>query len=314
MASQGYIPRQIIVFAAGLCFFVAAASCRLCKPEFKWISSDVNTPTVQGDAHLLVSGGTNFVLIDAGPRETTDRLVNCLKSSNCRYLHSVIITHGHRDHYGALVPLINSGISIGKIYFNPPALLLITNELWGCSPEEIAEIQSAAKAKNIPLCAIKTGDEWCFDNETTLCVICAFDGLNTPVGRTDINDTSAIIMLTHEKIKILFAADLNRAVGDYLTTNCPSLLRADILKFPHHGTEGFANDAFFEAVNAKAVIVPASQELWLSERSARARRLTRDCKVFVNGAEGNITVYSDGASFRIESEKPCQLFIPPAKP
>ncbi|MDO9543021.1 MAG: hypothetical protein Q7J98_11965, partial [Kiritimatiellia bacterium] len=135
-------------------------------------------------------------------------------------------------------------------------------------------------------------------------VICAFDGINTPMGRTDINDTSAVIMLTHKNIKILFAADLNRAIGNYLTTNCPpGVLHADILKFPHHGTESFPNDGFFAAVNAKTVIVPAPKELWLCERSARARQLTKDCRVYVNGIEGDITVVSDGSTFRIHSQQ-----------
>ncbi len=281
---------------------IALAGCQKKQDILEWTSIDVNTPETQADAQFLTIGVTNRVLIDTGSRQSGEKLVNFLRNKKCGYIQSVIITHGHRDHYGGLIPLLASGIPIGSVYFNPPSENLVTNEPWGCSNGEIAEIKSGLRERNIPLKAMSKDTAWHLGKNTELRVICVFDGLDTPVGRTDINDTSAVLMLTHEKIKILFAADLNRAMGDYLATNCPpEMLRADILKFPHHGAESFANDGFFAAVNAKAFIVPSPRELWLSERSARARRLTKDGRVYVNGLEGNITVVSDGNTFTIRS-------------
>jgi len=270
--------------------------------SLKWTSIDVNTPYTQADAHLLTFGGTNHVLIDTGSRQSGDKFIKFLKENKCGFIQKVIITHGHRDHYGGIIPLLQSGIAVGHVYFNPPPDALVVAEPWGCSKEELSEIKNELRKRNIPLTAIKKGTEWFLCKNATLRTICAFNGINTPVGRTDINDTSAVIMLVHGTNRFLFAADLNRAVGDYLTTNCPTLLRADILKFPHHGTEGFPNDSFFAAVGAKTIIVPAPKELWLSERSTRARQLTKDCKVYVNGIDGNITVVSDGHSFRVSTD------------
>ena len=282
---------------------VVLSGCQNKQGSLEWTSIDVNTPYTQADAHLLTFDVTNHVLIDTGSRQSGEKLVNFIRSKKCGSIQSVIITHGHRDHYGGIVPLLQSGIAIGRVYFNPPSANLVTNEPWGCSNEELAEIRTELQKRNIPLKAIDKGAEWVLGNDAVMRVICAFDGIDTPVGRTDINDTSAVIMLTHKNIKIIFAADLNCAIGDYLTSNCPpDLLRADILKFPHHGTEGFPNNSFFAAVNAKTFIVPAPKELWLSERSARARQLTRDGRVYVNGIDGNITVVSDGSSFHIHPE------------
>jgi len=281
------------------------SGCQKRPGSLEWTSIDVNTPYTQADAQFLTFDGTNHVLIDTGSRQSGEKLVNFLQGKKCGSIQSIIITHGHRDHYGGMVPLLKSGIAVGCVYFNPPPSNLVTNEPFGCSDEEIAEIKTELQKRNIPLKAINKGMEWVLGNDAVMRVICAFNGTDTPVGRTDINDTSAIIMLFHGKNRFLLAADLNRAIGDYLTTNCPpDVLRADILKFPHHGTEGFPNNCFFAAVNAKTVIVPAPKELWLSERSARARQLTKDCKVYVNGIEGNIMVISDGNSFRISSDTP----------
>lgn len=286
-----------------LLFACFLAGCRDNPDKLVWTSIDLNTPFRQGDAHLLTVNKTSHVLIDTGSRETADMLVKFLRNQNCADIKFVIITHGHNDHYGGLVPLINSGINIGRVYFNPPASDLITNEPWGCSPDEIAEIHAELAKKNIPLAAMDTNSQWSLGKDISLRVTCVFDGINTPVGRTDINDTSAVIMLTHRKIRILFAADLNRMIGDYLTRQYPDRLRADVLKFPHHGAESFPNNDFFAAVGAKAVVVPTPKELWLSDRCARARDLTGNCPVYVNGVEGNIKIVSDGSSFQISSER-----------
>jgi len=288
-----------------LLFTCILAGCHSNRDKLVWTSIDVNTPYTQADAHLLTFDITNHVLIDTGSRQSGEKLINYFQGRKCRSIQSVIITHGHRDHYGGMIPLLNSGIAVGCVYFNPPpADLVATERPWGCSDEEISEIRMELQKRNIPLKAIKNDTVWVLGNNAVMRVICAFNGLDTPVGRTDINDTSAVMMLTHKNIKIIFAADLNRAIGDYLATNCPpDLLRADILKFPHHGTESFPNDSLFAAVNAKTVIVPAPKELWLSERSARARRLTKDCTVYVNGIDGNISVLSDGNTFSIRSDK-----------
>lgn len=285
-----------------LLIVVLLSGCQKRLSVLEWTSIDV-TAFTQADAHLLTANITNHVLIDTGSRQSGEKLINFLRKKKCGSIQSVIITHGHFDHYGGLIPLLKSGIAIGCVYFNPPPPTLITNEWWGCSTEEIAEIRTELQKRNIPLKAIDKNTEWFLGKNAVMRVICAFNGMDTPVGRTDINDTSTVIMLTHKNIKIIFAADLNRATGDYLTTNCPDLLHADILKFPHHGTESFPNDSFFAAVNAKTFIVPAPKELWLSERSARARRLTKDGKVYVNGIDGNISVLSDGNTFSIRSDK-----------
>ena len=287
---------------------IIISTCLLsCRPNSgeRLIWSAINASSVesQGDAHLLTFCKTNHILIDTGPAVNSENLISYLKKNNCAMIQSVIITHAHRDHYGGLPPMLAAGIKVKSVFFNIPCPDLVAAEPWGCSAGEISAITNGLQQAGIPLKDIRAGTRWAMGTEGMLSVICAYDGIHSPVGRTDLNDTSAVLMLRHGRNRFLFAADLNRAVGGFLTTNCPGRLKADVLKFPHHGAESFPNESFFAVVNAKTFIVPAPVELWFSDRSARARKLTEGRAVFINGICGDITVISDGKGFQVHSDK-----------
>jgi hypothetical protein len=107
-------------------------------------------------------------------------------------------------------------------------------------------------------------------DDTIVTILAVFDGSNTPIGKTDINDTSAIMKLTYGKTSILFTGDLNARLSEYLVKSKYDV-KADILKVPHHGTEGVATNNFFDAVSPKLALVPSPYNLWLSDRSKRVR-------------------------------------------
>ncbi|MDO9542871.1 MAG: MBL fold metallo-hydrolase, partial [Kiritimatiellia bacterium] len=145
---------SVLLIAVGL------TGCQKRRGILKWTSIDVNTPSRQGDAHLLTVNRTHHVLIDTGPAETAARFIKFLRNQKCASIAFIIITHGHSDHYGGLVPLLKSGIAVGSVYFNPPSAELVMQELWGCSNEEIAEIRTELQKRNIPLKAMDKDTEW----------------------------------------------------------------------------------------------------------------------------------------------------------
>ena len=90
---------------------------------------------------------------------------------------------------------------------------------------------------------------------------------------------------------ILFAGDLNKQVGDFLTKNAYEL-QADIIKVPHHGTESTVTNIFFDTVRAKIALVPSPTHLWISERSRRIREYLQDKKtgIYVSGVNGDVSL------------------------
>ncbi len=273
------------------------------EPDLVWTAINVNYYDQQADANLLqVSGGVN-ILIDAGHLLYADNLLAFLRDRNALHFKAIIISHAHNDHYGALPYLLRNGITADSVYFNPPAPELVEREYWGCNNQEIDEILRECAARDIPVIAMKASTEWALGRGIMMRVLYVFDGIDTPVGPTDINDTSAVIMVEHGEMRYLFPGDLNHALGKYIAENADIVpIKADVLKVPHHGTDGLAPDEFFHAVSPRAMIVPSPAGLWMSDRSARVRNLAKRYPAYVNGLHGHVTVKSFGDRFEIETE------------
>ena len=141
-------------------------------------------------------------------------------------------------------------------------------------------------------------------SRTWIDLLYAFDGVRTPVGRTDVNDLSLIMMLNHKTFRFLFTGDLNLKIGSYIAKTSVDI-SADILKVPHHGAESTAPNSFFKRVNPQHALVPAPEHLWLSERSKRIRNwfLKENIPVYVNGIDGNVLVSVTDNTLTITSDK-----------
>lgn len=289
-----------------LIVFIASVGCNnpFSKSKLTWTAINVNAAVQQGDAHLISKDGKH-ILIDTGHiNYAKSILLPYLKEQNASTLRAVLITHPHNDHYGGLKQLMEDGFSIGKIYMNMPTKKQMDAEYWGGKYSELLEILALAKQRNVEVVPIVQGDKLIFDEDAFIEVLYIYNGIHTPVGHTDLNDMSAITMLHHGNNRFLFSGDLNKKLGRYLAKNADNL-KADILKAPHHGAEGFAPNSFFEKVNPKAIIVPAPKHLWFGKRALRLRELARQnhYETYVNGYHGHITITSDGDSYSIKSQR-----------
>jgi competence protein ComEC len=272
------------------------------KYAFTWTAINVSDG-IQGDAHLLQTSDKS-ILIDTGHASNSGtRLLPFLRNHDISKIDAVFISHAHVDHYQGLFALINNNIHIGLVYFNFPAKEQCLKESYGCNWAELRDLKKIIEKKKIPVLKIKPGINIRLSKTVGMEVLYIFDGINTPVGKTDINDMSAVIMVTHGKNRFLFTGDLNNKIGTYIAQNATDI-RADVLKVPHHGTESLAPNSFFEKVNPEILIVPSPKGLWESKRSARVRKLARErnYRTYVNGIHGDIIVKSDGKSISIEHD------------
>lgn len=265
--------------------------------EIFWYVLDVSDQGNQADANLLIFGSGEVVLIDAG--QTSNLLAPRLKQLGVSHVDKILVSHAHVDHYGGILGLIDSGVSVGTVYLKTPPRNICDLEVpWGCNYSDLLTLKDLLRVHSITISESKAGDVYINNDLFSLKTLYAHDGSSPPVGNTDVNDMSVILSLSAGSTKALFTGDLNDKFGSYLASSGDPDLKAQLLKVPHHGTDALAPNSFFEWVGPKAAFVPAPLSLWLSDRSARARTWFLEQKIptFITGESGmiKITISSDG--------------------
>ncbi len=295
--------RLLTLYLLFAVIFTLAWATALKRSPLTWTAINVNSTPQQGDAHLISKNG-HHILVDTGAAlYSKSVLIPFLRSKGVTKIDHIYISHPHSDHYGGTKALIESGIEIGTIHMTLPLKKQMEVEYWGGRYSDLTDIQKDAKKHNIPFVAIKAGEKISFDKQSFIKVLYSYDGIHTPIGKTDLNDMSAIMLIVDGKNRFLLTGDLNHGIGKYLALHADNI-KADIIKAPHHGTETFAPDIFFKKVNPKVMIVPAPKSLWCNKRSDRSRRLALDNNytTYINGFHGDITVTSDGKKYSIETQ------------
>ena len=289
-----------LVFLASL--FISGARQPLefsdAKQAVLWDVLPVSGKT-QADANLLRFPDGITVLIDAGEVKP---LVPQLKKLGVTRIDKILISHPHIDHYGGIPALLESDIAIGEVDMNVPDQSVCDREKgWGCDRNAVLELMKQLAAHHVKVKSVVAGDVPVQSGNARLEVLYAFDGVKTPVGPTDANDTSAIQLLTVGSMHVLFPGDLNRPIAAYLVSKQDPRLHAQLLKVPHHGGEGVADDPFFDWVAPGAGFVPTTSELWNSDRCKRVRTWFKANKipVFVTGLVGRVHVSIESEGYRI---------------
>jgi competence protein ComEC len=276
-----------------------------------WTMLGVNHSLQQTDAHL-VQGYGKTIMIDTGHKLTASKLIRDLNERKIKSIDAIFITHPHSDHYGGLLTIIESEIEIGVIYMNDVSQKWMKREWWGGNYGDLIEIRKSAEAKNILIQDYSHFDTFSFSENCHFRKLFIFneDELSKLGIGPDINELSLVAELTYGPYKALFTGDLNKKLSNWIVRNSKESIICDVLKVPHHGTEGLASNEFFLATRAKACLVPSPRHLWDSNRSLRTRMVFSEMKskAIVNGEHGNVEVEFSSSGIKIRSDADSDLF------
>ena len=281
--------------------------------ETRWTMVNVTPNEAQADCHLIEFPDGRVALIDvADAVDAQGAALAYLKSRDIRAVDLVVLSHFHADHYDRLRDVIEAGIQVRRVAVNLPAPgneRLEGAGSWDFDRPRAEALLSFLAAKQIPVFTPKAGERLIESplgdgTAATLDVICLYDGVATPIGKTDVNDTSILVRLEHRGIRALFTGDLNEPLGAWLATSDFDLA-ADILKLPHHGTRGCAPPEFFRRVQPAVALVPSPRDLWFSERSRPIREhfAAEQIPTYVTGIHGHVTVTMHAAGYSVTTSK-----------
>lgn len=281
----------------------AGPYCRAAS-RLAWTMAGVCRGTEQGDAHLISIDERYHVLIDAGSKEmAAEHLLPLLRRAGIKGFDLVFISHAHKDHYGGLDVLLEHDIEISRLYFNLPDRSQCLEEIpWGCDYDDVIGVRDRLSDRGIEIRTLRQGLRFEPGGGAVIDVLYAFDGINTPVGKTDVNDMSAVIKVQYGGRSLLFTGDLNERIGGYLAETADDL-KADVLKVPHHGVDPAAPIAFLKKVAPRCALVSAPAQFWLEATGDRFRNWFARHKipVWVNGVSGHVRVIVEDGTIQIET-------------
>lgn len=206
---------------------------------------------------LILCCADKVYLIDTGYAHTYSALETALYSLNIHHLDGVFLTHCHEDHYGGLMQLSKSNVSIDHFY---------AAEIYYDLKEKKHPLHLAAQERNMSVEWLSAGD-----------ILPIADGYSFQVlgpiqtNEENENNNSLVMRFSSPHGSILFTGDMkdeeeNELLYHHLLQPC------DVLKVGHHGDNGATSKAFLTAVQPKCAVIsthsvqepdtPASQTLF----------------------------------------------------
>ena len=229
------------------------------------------------------------ILIDAGPRSNADELIKQLEDKNIDDFEIVIATHPHEDHIGGMVDIFEK-YDVEEFYM--PNVTHTT--------KTFENMINAISKEGIKIKTIKEGMSFDLGQGAGIEVY-------SPIYESyeEFNDYSPIMKLTFGETDLIFTGDAEYHAEEEVVAKYPTDLKADVLKFGHHGSSTSSTKAFIESVSPDYGIISCGAD----NKYGHPHRETLD-KITKYGIEsyrtdkqGQITLTSDGKTISIKTEK-----------
>lgn len=268
----------------------------------------------QGDA-ILVTRGTNQMLIDGGPDKS---VLNCLAEHMPFYDHRIeviISTHPQADH-------LNGFLDVLKRY----AVLQFVKEPEGNNTQGYRDLMAEIRKDKINTQSVYTGDEiklgeikfkviwpereFVEEHITTSPSVATDPPLhNYGEGRgevvsdgTDLNSFGIVGRLSYGDFDVLLTADADMAVEpDEMQTGL--LGPAEVLKVPHHGSRTGMISEWLNIVRPQLAIISVGKHNKYGHPAPQALDMlkTIGSRVLRTDRDGEVEVVSDGKAYWLKN-------------
>ena len=254
-------------------------------PEFAFADDakllEIWMPDIRdADAAILLYDGEVW-MIDCGDERAARRLVILLGQLGIQKIDRLFNSHPHHDHLNGLEMTADAAA---------------VAELMICFPEDSTEHMKRAltfaKDRGIRVTHYGDGDVYAMGDGSVTLEIWQKE-------REDftMNDMSAQTMIRYGKRSMLFMADMENPGQRLLLEEAgPEALKADILKYPHHGKLTMV-DAFLNAVSPELAVITNYRQFGESYRYLLGRKIP---VVYTNRDKLFLHLATDGAHWICE--------------
>ena len=240
----------------------------------------------QGDCEIVQFPDGRNIIIDAGTNETSSELVKTIKSYGINRFDYVVATHPHEDHIGGLDDVIES-FEIGNVY-------LPDTSSSSMSFKNLVESISQSGAKvNRAYAGVTMIDETDIRAEFLAPVNNYYE---------DENNYSSVLKLTYKGFSFLFTGDAE-TISEYDMIENGAYLKSDVLKVGHHGSTTSTSNQFLRAVNPAVAVISVGRDNSYGHPHREILERLSDLKLYRTDLNGTVTVFCDGESLSVSTEK-----------
>ena len=196
----------------------------------------------QGDSSLLLFPGGERWLVDAGPKRSDRILEKALLAHGVGFLDVVVLTHAHADHTGGLEDLFGK-IGVGAIWVaegSPASRFTEQITRWMRQGTRIESPRDLLLSDGVRVRTLwPAGDRKIGNYDHSL----------------SLNDNSVVLHLSYQGRSILLTGDIEKEAEDYLVREQKNRIAADVVKVPHHGSNGSSSSGFAQRTEGAFAII-----------------------------------------------------------
>jgi beta-lactamase superfamily II metal-dependent hydrolase len=239
----------------------------------------------QGDGIIIKLPNGKSILVDAGPREASEVVLNGLVQMNIKKLDLVISTHPDIDHIGGLIDILRV-VPVKKIYDSGKGYDTLT----------YLEYIRLVHERKIPFSIVREDKYIKLDKKVKIKV------LNSGEGKAFNNNASIVLMVTYKDVDILLAGDAEKIVEMKLISKYN--IKSEVLKVAHHGSSSSTSGLFLNRVSPLYAIISVDKNSPFKHphKSVVKRLKNNNIKIFSTAKYGDINLRTDGTNLVIENE------------
>lgn len=193
----------------------------------------------QGDSIYISLPNGECILIDAGESSESDKIIQYIRENNDKsVIDYLITTHPHADHIGGMLAVIEA-FDVKSVWM-PNATH---------TTETFENLLDAIAEKELMFDVAKTGK-----------ILFDFGNLKaefiSPIKSrySELNDYSAVLLLTYNDCRFLFMGDAEKEAEDGILLSGYDI-HADVIKIGHHGSETSSTRGFIQKVNPRYAVI-----------------------------------------------------------